>query len=477
MPTPPGVWSEPSATTTPLSSSARTGGVADCCRADPGEITAATPPRASAATSSSVAACSRSADAQPSSAATRAAPLRAVCPQACSRGSSPARRPALRIQRASSSREPAVLAVDVHAVRADGGGVRAPGRHRVDVVAAAAEELGRHHLRRVERDVHPRHARLVLQRAEHPHVGQLAVPGEVVAGLRLDRGGARLQPGGEPLAHVVAEGPGVGAPGHGDRGGDAAARRGDLRVRQAGGAHGQLRVAVARVDRVRVRVDQAGGDQAAAQVLHQVDVDDVVDDAGDAARQLGRRADPGDPVIADQDGGIADDLGPGPEPADAGEQPGGHRVIPSCRRPRGSDPAIMSGHLPCMLDVGADRAYLAIRTARSDGWHPIARPVLHIGSVTVLHRRGSLQAPSAKALAAEVTCEYKTGRSPPVGGPQSVDAGRAMSPRRRRIAAAQRRAPAARGPRGRSRRGRARSASPRPPRAPGPPGRPGCRGR
>jgi hypothetical protein len=54
----------------------------------------------------------------------------------------------------------------------------------------------------------------------------------------------------------------------------------------------------------------------------------------------------------------------------------------------------MSGHLPCMFDVGADRAYL--RTARSRGWHRFARPVLHIGSVTLLHGRGSLQAPSSK---------------------------------------------------------------------------------
>src|SRR6202012_1346722 len=125
------------------------------------------------------------------------------------------------------------------------------------------------------------------------------------------------EPGGKALTDVVAQGPGVGPPGHGDRGRDPAARRGDLRVGEPGGAHGQLGVAVAGVDRVRVRVDQSRGDEAAAQVLYQVDVDDVVDDAGNAAGQLGRRADPGDPVIADEDGGVADDLRPGPEPADA----------------------------------------------------------------------------------------------------------------------------------------------------------------
>ena len=102
IPVPPGVWSEPSATATPLSSRSRTGGRALVCKAVPGQTTAATLAWASAATSSSVASCSRSAEAQPISAASRAAPVR-ESPQACRRGSRPERRPALRIQRASSS--------------------------------------------------------------------------------------------------------------------------------------------------------------------------------------------------------------------------------------------------------------------------------------------------------------------------------------------------------------------------------------
>ena len=52
------------------------GGLAPCCNADPGQITAETPALLSAATSSSVAVFSRSAEAHPISAATRAAPVR-----------------------------------------------------------------------------------------------------------------------------------------------------------------------------------------------------------------------------------------------------------------------------------------------------------------------------------------------------------------------------------------------------------------
>ena len=328
-------------------------------------MTAATAPRASAATSSSVA---RVQQVGRGAAELGRHPDRPVLGVAA--GVQPGQQPgpAARVEDPAGLflREPAVFAVDVHAVGADGGGVGAPGADRVDVVAAAAEELGRHHLGRVERHVHPGHAGLVLERAEHPHVGQLAVAGQVVAGLRLDRGGAGLEPRGQPLAHVVAERPRVGAPGHGDRGADAAARRGDLGVGQAGRAHRQLGVPVARVDRVRVRVDQPRGHQAAAQVLHQVHVDDVIDHAGDAARKLGRRPDPGDPVVGDQDGGVADELGAGPEPADACEQPGGHRGVTGlapCPEPRGSVPAIMSATCHA-IDVGADRAYQAMQERR-----------------------------------------------------------------------------------------------------------------
>jgi len=102
MPLTPGEWPDPSATATPLSSSERTGGILPTCSAEPGQSTAATPAVARTITSSSQASFSRSADAQPSSAASVAAPVR-DCPQACSRGSRPAARPAPSTQRASRS--------------------------------------------------------------------------------------------------------------------------------------------------------------------------------------------------------------------------------------------------------------------------------------------------------------------------------------------------------------------------------------
>src|SRR5204863_6982171 len=98
--------------------------------------------------------------------------------------------------------------------------------------------------------------------------------------------------------------------------GQPAARGGDLGGRGAAGAHGQLGPPVAGVDRVRVRIDQAGRDQPAPQVLHLVDVDDVLDHAGDAGRQFGGGPDPGDALAVGQDGGVAPYLGAGPEPAD-----------------------------------------------------------------------------------------------------------------------------------------------------------------
>src|SRR6266550_545693 len=103
MPAPPGLWSEPSATATPLSSMARTGGQPG--RAGAG-VTAGVQPRQQA--------------------------------RATAGGQDPAR---------LVLGEPAFLAVHVHAVRADRGRVRAPGADRLDVVVAAAEELRRHGVR------------------------------------------------------------------------------------------------------------------------------------------------------------------------------------------------------------------------------------------------------------------------------------------------------------------------------------------
>src|SRR5581483_12065052 len=105
-------------------------------------------------------------------------------------------------------------------------------------------------------------------------------------------------------------------PGHGHGGVHPAAGGVDIRGRRAVGAHGQLGPAVARVDRVGVGVDQPRGDQAATQVLHVVHVDDVVDDPGDALRQLSRGTYPGDAVVAGHAGGVAQDLRASPQPTD-----------------------------------------------------------------------------------------------------------------------------------------------------------------
>ena len=59
-----------------------------------------------------------------------------------------------------------------------------------------------------------------------------------------------------------------------------------------------------------------------------VHVNDVVDHSGNALGQLGRGTDPGDPVVAGHDGGVAQDLRSSPQPTDIGQQPNSHRRSP-----------------------------------------------------------------------------------------------------------------------------------------------------
>src|SRR5262249_11436735 len=158
-------------------------------------------------------------------------------------------------------------------------------------------------------------------------------------------------------------------------------------------------VAVARVDRVRVRVDQARGDKPAAQVLHQVNIDDVIDNARDAARQLRGRADPGDTVVNGQDGGVAQDLRPGPEPTDVGQQTDGHWRFLVCREPLRSAPAIMIGHLPCFVEVGVDRTYLVMRATRLPGLATCCAPRPTYRFRYGIAPRGSDTSPTGKCSA------------------------------------------------------------------------------
>ena len=166
---------------------------ADSAATCPGRARRPRRPWARAATSSSQASCSRSAEAQPSSAASVAAPVR-DCAAGVQPGQQPGRAAGAEHPARLALGEPALVAVHVHAVGPGGGRVRAPAAHRVHVVVAAAEELRRHRVGGEEGHVHPRHARLVLQRPQQPHVGELAVAGQVVAGLGLDGRGAGQQP-------------------------------------------------------------------------------------------------------------------------------------------------------------------------------------------------------------------------------------------------------------------------------------------
>ena len=81
-------------------------------------------------------------------------------------------------------------------------------------------------------------------------------------------------------------------------------------------------------DRVGVGVDQPGRDQAAAQVLHVVHVDDVVDHAG--MRWGSSAAGPAQAIRSSlhDDGGVAQDLRASPQATDIGQQPNSHRRSP-----------------------------------------------------------------------------------------------------------------------------------------------------
>jgi hypothetical protein len=74
-----------------------------------------------------------------------------------------------------------------------------------------------------------------------------------------------------------------------------------------------------------VRVDQAGRNETAADVLYMIDLNDVINDTRDPLWQVSGRADPGDAALAGQYGGIAEYLGSGPQPADVGQQAYCHR--------------------------------------------------------------------------------------------------------------------------------------------------------
>ncbi len=75
---------------------------------------------------------------------------------------------------------------------------------------------------------------------------------------------------------------------------------------------------------MRMRVDEAGCDQAAAEILHVINIDDVVDHARQALWQINGGAHPGDPLVLGDYGGVSEDLAPRPEPTDVGEETDRH---------------------------------------------------------------------------------------------------------------------------------------------------------
>src|SRR5262249_9614726 len=81
-----------------------------------------------------------------------------------------------------------------------------------------------------------------------------------------------------------------------------------------------------------MRVDQAWRDQRATEVLHVIDIDDVLDDAGQVRWKLRRRACPGNSIILHENCSIAPYLGTGPQSADIGKEPECHGLTPSSRR-------------------------------------------------------------------------------------------------------------------------------------------------
>ena len=152
--------------------------------------------------------------------------------------------------------------------------VRVGGSVGVAVERRVLAELERHHVRAEERD-------LVGDLAGESHEALLVGDGEAVARLDLERRRAlRVQLGdeaGEPGTQLVV--------GRGTRGRDGRADAAGL-VALPGHARGELLGAVAAEHEVRVAVDEAGDDRAAA------DVDDLDIGVPDACGAPRPRADP-----------------------------------------------------------------------------------------------------------------------------------------------------------------------------------------
>jgi hypothetical protein len=151
------------------------------------------------------------------------------------------------------------------------------------------------------------------QPGQEPDGGQLAFAFQVVAGLGFDGGRAAARPVGEPgrdLRLQLVRGGGAGGP-HGRL--DPAGLP-QLGVGRAGRAQCDLREPATGVDRVGVGVDQAGGDEGAAEV-------EGLRPRAQRFGQVGGRAGPGDVAAVDRDGGVGNHprRTRGEQPSDTGE--------------------------------------------------------------------------------------------------------------------------------------------------------------
>src|SRR5260370_19544026 len=93
---------------------------------------------------------------------------------------------------------------------------------------------------------------------------ELALALEVIAGLRLDGGGAAVEPAPEPVGRRLLERVGRGCSRGLDRGHDASAGLRHLLIRRARRAHGDLGHAIPRIHRGGVRVAEPGRHEPAA---------------------------------------------------------------------------------------------------------------------------------------------------------------------------------------------------------------------
>jgi len=172
-------------------------------------------------------------------------------------------------------------------------------------------------MRRQEGHLDPRQVLAVAQPRQHPRGRELAFAIEVIAGLRLDGGRATFEPHPQPSGGGLLERADRLGSRRLDRRSNASAFLRHLGVGGSRGAPGELRHAIARVRGMGVRIDEAGGDQAAGAVVV------FADGFHQLVRLLTMRTAPRDLVAVADDRCILDHAGrcPREESADVAKAP------------------------------------------------------------------------------------------------------------------------------------------------------------